>query len=62
MPAEEMITHGNIEIFEPGLCCGTGIYGVDVDQALVTSRCSTVTILTAPYIEPGSAACRSNHV
>ena len=25
-----------IEIFEPGLCCGTGICGVDVDQALVT--------------------------
>ena len=26
----------HIEIFEPGLCCGTGICGVDVDQALVT--------------------------
>ena len=26
----------NIQIFEPGLCCGTGICGVDVDQALVT--------------------------
>ncbi|TFD78265.1 arsenite efflux transporter metallochaperone ArsD [Cryobacterium fucosi] len=26
----------NIRIFEPGLCCGTGICGVDVDQALVT--------------------------
>ena len=25
-----------IEIFEPGLCCGTGICGVDVDQSLVT--------------------------
>lgn len=25
-----------IEIFEPGLCCGTGICGVDVDQDLVT--------------------------
>lgn len=25
-----------IEIFEPGLCCGTGICGVDVDQVLVT--------------------------
>ena len=27
---------GQIEIFEPGLCCGTGICGIDVDQALVT--------------------------
>ena len=26
----------HIEIFEPGLCCGTGICGVDVDQSLVT--------------------------
>lgn len=26
----------NIQIFEPGLCCGTGICGVDVDQQLVT--------------------------
>ncbi|MBC7443725.1 MAG: arsenite efflux transporter metallochaperone ArsD [Ramlibacter sp.] len=26
----------HIQIFEPGLCCGTGICGVDVDQALVT--------------------------
>ncbi|TFB91409.1 arsenite efflux transporter metallochaperone ArsD [Cryobacterium sp. HLT2-28] len=26
----------NIQIFEPGLCCGTGICGVDVDEALVT--------------------------
>ncbi len=26
----------NIQIFEPGLCCGTGICGVDVDQTLVT--------------------------
>ncbi|TFC81969.1 arsenite efflux transporter metallochaperone ArsD [Cryobacterium cheniae] len=26
----------HIEIFEPGLCCGTGICGVDVDQALVS--------------------------
>lgn len=26
----------NIQIFEPGLCCGTGICGVDVDQKLVT--------------------------
>ncbi|WP_130178051.1 arsenite efflux transporter metallochaperone ArsD [Cryobacterium sp. SO1] len=25
-----------IQIFEPGLCCGTGICGVDVDQQLVT--------------------------
>jgi arsenite-transporting ATPase len=25
-----------IQIFEPGLCCGTGICGVDVDQKLVT--------------------------
>lgn len=25
----------NIQIFEPGLCCGTGICGVDVDQQLV---------------------------
>lgn len=26
----------NIQIFEPGLCCGTGICGVDVDEALIT--------------------------
>ena len=26
----------NIQIFEPGLCCGTGICGVDVDQQLIT--------------------------
>jgi hypothetical protein len=26
----------SIQIFEPGLCCGTGICGVDVDQQLVT--------------------------
>jgi len=26
----------NIQIFEPGLCCGTGICGVDVDQRLIT--------------------------
>ena len=25
-----------IQIFEPGLCCGTGICGVDVDEQLVT--------------------------
>jgi len=26
----------NIQIFEPGLCCSTGICGVDVDEALIT--------------------------
>ena len=26
----------NIQVFEPGLCCGTGICGVDVDQQLIT--------------------------
>ncbi|MFO7689016.1 MAG: arsenite efflux transporter metallochaperone ArsD [Cryobacterium sp.] len=26
----------DIQIFEPGLCCGTGVCGVDVDQSLVT--------------------------
>lgn len=25
-----------IQIFEPGLCCGTGICGVEVDQQLIT--------------------------
>jgi arsenite-transporting ATPase len=25
----------NIQVFEPGLCCGTGICGVDVDEQLV---------------------------
>ena len=25
-----------IQIFDPGLCCSTGVCGVDVDQALVT--------------------------
>ena len=26
----------NIQVFEPGLCCGTGICGVDVDAQLIT--------------------------
>ena len=26
----------NIQIFEPALCCNTGVCGVDVDQTLVT--------------------------
>lgn len=26
----------NIQIFEPALCCSTGVCGVDVDQTLVT--------------------------
>jgi Arsenical resistance operon protein ArsD len=26
----------SIQIFEPSLCCSTGVCGVDVDQALVT--------------------------
>lgn len=26
-----------IQIFDPALCCSTGVCGVDVDQALVTS-------------------------
>lgn len=25
-----------IQVFDPALCCGTGVCGVDVDQALVT--------------------------
>ena len=25
-----------IEIFDPALCCSTGVCGVDVDQSLVT--------------------------
>ena len=25
-----------IEVFEPALCCATGVCGEDVDQALVT--------------------------
>lgn len=25
-----------IEVFEPAMCCGTGVCGVDVDQQLVT--------------------------
>jgi hypothetical protein len=25
-----------IQVFDPGLCCSTGVCGVDVDQALVT--------------------------
>ena len=27
---------GKIEVFEPALCCATGVCGEDVDQALVT--------------------------
>ena len=26
----------SIEIFDPALCCSTGVCGVDIDQALVT--------------------------
>jgi hypothetical protein len=26
----------SIQVFDPGLCCSTGVCGVDVDQALVT--------------------------
>ena len=26
----------NIQVFDPALCCGTGVCGVDVDQVLVT--------------------------
>lgn len=26
----------NIQVFDPALCCSTGVCGVDVDQALVT--------------------------
>ena len=26
----------NIQIFDPALCCSTGVCGVDVDQSLVT--------------------------
>ena len=26
----------SIQIFEPALCCSTGVCGVDVDQTLVT--------------------------
>lgn len=26
----------HIQIFEPALCCSTGVCGVDVDQTLVT--------------------------
>ncbi|EJC60816.1 trans acting repressor-like protein [Alcaligenes faecalis subsp. faecalis NCIB 8687] len=25
-----------IEVFDPSLCCSTGVCGVEVDQALVT--------------------------
>ena len=25
-----------IQVFDPALCCSTGVYGVDVDQALVS--------------------------
>ena len=35
-PADCEALMTNIQIFEPGLCCGTGICGVDVDQQLVT--------------------------
>lgn len=35
-PADSEGPMTNIQIFEPGLCCGTGICGVDVDQQLVT--------------------------
>ena len=35
-PADDEGPMTNIQIFEPGLCCGTGICGVDVDQQLVT--------------------------
>ncbi len=27
----------NIQIFDPSLCCSSGVCGVDVDQALVTA-------------------------
>jgi hypothetical protein len=27
---------GKIEVFEPALCCATGVCGEDVDQSLVT--------------------------
>ena len=27
----------SIQIFDPALCCSTGVCGVDVDQNLVTS-------------------------
>ncbi len=26
----------NIQIFDPALCCSTGVCGVDIDQALVS--------------------------
>jgi hypothetical protein len=26
----------HIQVFDPALCCGTGVCGIDVDQALVT--------------------------
>lgn len=27
----------NIQVYDPALCCSTGVCGVDVDQALVTA-------------------------
>lgn len=35
-PADQRLPMTTIQIFEQGLCCGTGICGVDVDQQLVT--------------------------
>jgi thiamine pyrophosphate-dependent acetolactate synthase large subunit-like protein len=30
------MTMKNIQVFDPALCCSTGVCGVDVDQALVS--------------------------
>ena len=35
-PAEKGDTMRTIQVYEPALCCNTGVCGLDVDQALLT--------------------------